>query len=631
MFESMKYTVLGLGDTNYDKFCHMGKSIDKRLQELGGQRISPLCCADEATGLEETVEKWKSDIMEVIESLINSQTGENFPIIDKVAAEKVNDVSMDSQQVNSEQKLKTNDSMVQTTLPVDIMNSDELCKWLNVIDQIKSQPSTSDLPRVKALSSSIVYPAPQGLITKPNVFPNEWNAENPYTSNVLSASYLSLDESVSAWEDVRKVIQVEISLADSGILYEPGDTIGICCPNPDFHVNAVLRRLQQYYASDELTLKSEVFDTAANAISTIDEILRYRYDLTGPPKKAAVFTLSRYCSDPEQATFMQWLCSKSAVGQQLWKYFIEYQRIGIAELLELLPSCCPSLEALMSSLTPMPPRFYSIASSQLAHNNSLVFAFSVVRYTCSLEHPITKQRKELHRYGVCTSYLEKLFTPLLLANASTAKASYAPQIKIFHKSNVNFRLPGTSSTPLIFVGPGTGVAPFIGFLEHIERSGLERARSGGDISTGVWRGGFEVDNLPCESGYVGQFINASQRGAVYLFFGCRHPSDYLFRNFLEEKAADGTLTCLDVAMSRVGPEKVYVTHKIEERGSELCDLLMNKGASLYICGDGNDMAKSVHESLKKIFVQHGGLEEKQAIDFMEDLKHRRRYLLDIWS
>lgn len=280
----------------------------------------------------------------------------------------------------------------------------------------------------------------------------------------------------------------------------------------------------------------------------------------------------------------------------------------------------------------MSPRFYSIASSQLAHTKSVVFAFSVVRYTCALENPsIESPRKVLRRFGVCTSYLEKLLAPFLVHDSTTVKPTELAQVKIFHKPNVNFRLPGTPSTPLIFVGPGTGVAPFVGFLEHIEQCGVERARSGDDISTGVWRGGFEVDNLPCECGYVGQYVNASQRGAVYLFFGCRYPSDYLFRNFLEEKENDGTLTCLDVAMSRVGPEKIYVTHKIEERGSEICDLLVNKGANLYICGDGNDMAKSVNESLKKIFMKHGNLDEKQTIDFINDLKHRRRYLLDIWS
>lgn len=272
MFESLKYAVLGLGDTNYDKFCHMGKSIDKRVQELGGQRILPLCCADEATGLEETVEKWKLDIREVIKGLTGPRENE-IPNMDRIVSDKEIDVS---DIVTKPEPIAT-ENMIQTSLPEDIMNFDDICKWLDIIDQVRSAPPASDLPRVKVLSSSLVYPAPPGITVKPNIFPNEWNAEHPYSSTVMSASYISFDETASSWEDVRKVIKVELSLGESGIVYEPGDTIGVCCPNPDFHVNVVYQRLRQYYPSSELTLQSEVLDTYSNTVNTLDDILRYRY------------------------------------------------------------------------------------------------------------------------------------------------------------------------------------------------------------------------------------------------------------------------------------------------------------------------------------------------------------------
>jgi sulfite reductase (NADPH) flavoprotein alpha-component len=118
---------------------------------------------------------------------------------------------------------------------------------------------------------------------------------------------------------------------------------------------------------------------------------------------------------------------------------------------------------------------------------------------------------------------------------------------------------------------------------------------------------------------------------VHLFFGCRGEQDFLFQAQLQQFLADRTLTSLDVAMSRVQEHKVYVTHKLRARGAELARLILNEGAYIYVCGDGNCMAKDVNSTLLEIFKSHGEMGEAEAADLIATLKIKRRYSQDIWS
>ena len=120
-------------------------------------------------------------------------------------------------------------------------------------------------------------------------------------------------------------------------------------------------------------------------------------------------------------------------------------------------------------------------------------------------------------------------------------------------------------------------------------------------------------------------------GLISLFFGCRDENDYLYREALEKRCAEGTLSFLATAMSRTGPSKVYVTHKIRESGQMIAKSLLEENAYLYICGDGNKMAKDVHVAIIEALVSFGGLTEALAEAAVQDLKLRRRFVLDIWS
>jgi len=184
--------------------------------------------------------------------------------------------------------------------------------------------------------------------------------------------------------------------------------------------------------------------------------------------------------------------------------------------------------------------------------------------------------------GVCTNYLYD--------------KGMSDTVPIFiRKSTV--RLPHRLTTPVIMVGPGTGFAPFRGFLQ--ER--LWHKKQGKDT------------------------------GPMVLYFGCRHHAhDFIYEEEMKEYVESGVLTELNVAFSRVHADKVYVQHKIWENREQLWELIHN-GANIYVCGDARNMARDVQNTFLRIFKEVGGLDEVSAPKLMKDLERQRRYQADVWS
>ena len=532
----------------------------------------------------------------------------------------------------------------------------EFCAtWLGFDETVKDPPAVKDLPRLrKDLSQEnleILDEKTEGSGNINNDVPSDgWTATQPYEAEISNAAWLSTPEvgetlasRLESWGETRRVVHLEVDLGESGIKYSPGDSLGICVPNPRELVQRVATCIKEI-RDKKASAGSMVNSKKTPGITSIMDILAYHVDLVSVPRKAAVYSLSQVCLDDREATQLAWLCSKCQVGKSLWLHLVEKQRLGLGELLLLFPSCAPSLALLMSAGGIPPPRYYSIASSPVVHRGTKAsVAFSIVHYTCSLGKPSVtgEEPPVIKRAGLATSYMERLCVPWLYPlKAETSSASEvsesAPRLKIFYKPTINFRLPGSVEPPLLLIGPGTGVAPFIGFLEHRRHLEAERShmsKGDNDATMGLWRGAFELseDDLPVELDNVEEFIASVPPGPVLLFFGCRNESDYLFRDVLEGYVKDETLSVLEVAMSRLQAEKVYVTHKIRKRGQEITDLLLRKGGYLYVCGDGNHMAKDVHEALRESILQYSELGEEDVDDFLQDLKARRRYVLDIWS
>ena len=222
----------------------------------------------------------------------------------------------------------------------------------------------------------------------------------------------------------------------------------------------------------------------------------------------------------------------------------------------------------VSILKKLQPRLYSIASSLNAHPGEVHLTVSVVTYEAWY-------RK---RFGVCSSFL--------------AERSAGVQPRVFVHHNKVFKLPKDTDTDIIMVGPGAGIAPFRSFLEERKVSGA--------------------------------------KGRNWLFFGDQYSScDFLYKEELLKMHEEGVLTNIDTAFSRDQREKVYVQHKMLERGAELWDWL-NSGASFYVCGDAARMAKDVDNTLRVIAQKYGGLSEDGAADFIKKLRKEKRYARDVY-
>jgi NADPH-dependent sulfite reductase flavoprotein alpha-component len=228
-----------------------------------------------------------------------------------------------------------------------------------------------------------------------------------------------------------------------------------------------------------------------------------------------------------------------------------------------------SAEEWAGVLRKLQPRLYSISSSPLADPHRVSLTVSVVRY------------ESLHgraRGGVCSPFL--------------ADAEPDTEVPVFVQRSPHFRPPADASTPMVMVGPGTGVAPFVGFLE--ERRAL----------------GHHAPN--------------------WLFFGEQHrATDFYYEDELTALRDEGILTRLDTAFSRDQRNKVYVQDRMREHGPELWHWLRD-GARFYVCGDASRMAKDVDRALRDIAMTHGGLGEAEAAAYVKQLAADKRYVRDVY-
>ena len=242
----------------------------------------------------------------------------------------------------------------------------------------------------------------------------------------------------------------------------------------------------------------------------------------------------------------------------------------ILDLLKQFPSARPDVQAFVAALRPIRPRLYSISSSPAAHGDEVHLTVGVVRYL----NPLGRQCN-----GVASTYLAERLRP-------------GQKARVFIHGSHGFAPPSNPDAPMIMVGPGTGIAPFRAFLH-------DRAARG-------------------------------HRGRNWLFFGDqRREHDFLYREELEKWLLDGVLTRLDVAFSRDQQEKIYVQHRLLERGREVWSWLQ-EGGHFYVCGDAKRMAKDVDAALKQIVAEHGDMSAEAAAAYVAELSKSKRYARDVY-
>jgi NADPH-ferrihemoprotein reductase len=436
-------------------------------------------------------------------------------------------------------------------------------------------------------------------------------AESPYLAPV-TRSKLMTDPASD-----RRVLHLEFDLTAAkraaSLAYEPGDSIGVLPRNDPELVSELASRLGlSLESSFDLTWASEHASANQNQNQppplpnvrrpcVVGDVLSRSVDITSVPRKSLLRALAEACAESEDRLKLLHLCSRG--GRDAYKREMVEEAPTLVDLLTTIaPSCAPDLATLLDALTPLQPRMYSITTAPEAHPGKPAVAFSVV----SFQTPQGAARR-----GVATHWLDRSTT-------RGADASSSFRCPVFIKRSIAFRPPEDLSTPMLMIGPGTGVAPFRGFLQR--RAAM-------------------IDAAKKKAARDGEAADVVAPGNAFLFFGCRAPTeDFLYRDEFEAFAADGTLTKLITAFSRENPDqpKVYVQHKIREHAAAVAALIVSSDdARVYVCGDGGGMAKDVHAALCEVIASHGGVEgvtcAEDAGKMLAEMTKAGRYVRDIWS
>ncbi|XP_073943950.1 cytochrome P450 reductase isoform X1 [Choristoneura fumiferana] len=378
----------------------------------------------------------------------------------------------------------------------------------------------------------------------------------------------------------RSCLHVELDISESKMRYEAGDHVAVY-PINDINLVEQLGKLTSANLDEVFSLINTDQESSKKhpfpCPTTYRTALSHYIEITALPRTHILRELAEYCTDEEDKKKLLLMATNSQEGKDLFQSFITEACRNIVHILEDIKSCKPPLDHICELLPRLQPRYYSISSSPKLHPDTVHITAVVVKY----KTPTGRVNK-----GVATTWL---------ANHKPTDGDY-PRVPVFIRKS-QFRLPLQTQTPIIMVGPGTGLAPFRGFLQ-------ERAHAR---------------------------ANGKEVGDNILFFGCRHrDQDYIYKEELEEYSKNGNVT-LNLAFSRDQEKKVYVTHLLEQNMDQLWDIIGNRNGHFYICGDAKNMAVDVRNIILKAIQEKGGKTEAEAVQFLKKLESMKKYSADVWS
>jgi sulfite reductase (NADPH) flavoprotein alpha-component len=345
----------------------------------------------------------------------------------------------------------------------------------------------------------------------------------------------------------KEVRQFGFDVSEHDVTYDVGDALGVFVANAPAVVDAWL-------AATGLSGTEPVAVDGAEV--ALREALVSSYDICRVTPNLLTFIAER-CTDESAGRILK--APKAA--RDAW--LVGRNGVDVVEEFAVLASA----EEWQEALVRLTPRSYSISSSPLVSPHEVQLTVSVLRY---------RSVRGGDRGGVSSTFL----------------ADRASHAEVFLQPSPHFRPPEDGATPMIMVGPGTGIAPFRGFLQ--ERRAL------------------------------------GHPGRNWLFFGDQHRAEnFYYRDDLEDMVRDGLLNRLDLAFSRDQADRVYVQHKIGDYGADVWRWLED-GANFYVCGDASRMAKDVDAALTAIIRTHGGMSDEAAHDYKRELVATKRYVRDVY-
>lgn len=370
----------------------------------------------------------------------------------------------------------------------------------------------------------------------------KYTKQNPFTATI------SVVQKITGRDSTKDVRHIEISLEDSGIQYQPGDSLGVYFDNDVTAIKQVF---------DILSLSGSETVAVGETELTLTEALTSQLELT----QSYPSFVEKYARYESSGKLEELLTDKA----NLREYLSERQ---IYDIISEFPVEI-SAQQLVDCMRKIQPRLYSIASSQSEVEDEVHLTVGVVEY----------QAFDKTHFGGCSGFLAH-------------RVEEDTPVRIFVEHNDKFRLPSSGDSNIIMVGPGTGIAPFRAFLQQREADDAE--------------------------------------GQNWLFFGNPHfTQDFLYQTEIQSFVKNGVLNQVDLAFSRDHAEKVYVQHKLLEKGEQVFAWL-EQGAYFYVCGDANHMAKDVHDALLQIIQQFGNRNQSEAEQYLSDLKQAKRYQKDVY-
>jgi NADPH-ferrihemoprotein reductase len=536
---NLNYVAFGLGNNTYEHYNSMVRNVDKFLTKLGATRLGAAGEGDDGAGtMEEDFLAWKEPMWAAVAEKMNLEERE-------AAYEPV----------------------------FEVIEKDELTAEDDTV--YLGEPNKNHL---------------EGKQKGP------FNANNPFIAPIVESYELFTAKD-------RNCLHMEISIAGSNLSYTTGDHIAIWPNNSGKEVDRVFKVLGKEHKRHTVIAVKGLDPTAKVPFpspTTYDAAIRFHMEIGAAVSRQLVSGLAQFAPNDDIKAEM----TKLGSDKDYFKQKVTNRNLNLAQLLEIegkgqewtkIP-----FSFLIEGLVKIQPRYYSISSSSLVQKDKISIT-AVVESVEKADAPHILK-------GVTTNYLLALKQkqhgdpspdPHGLNYAITGPRNKYDGIHVpVHVRHSNFKLPSDPSKPIIMVGPGTGVAPFRGFVQ--ERAA--QAKSGQNV------------------------------GKTVLFFGCRKRSeDFLYEKEWEQyKEALGDNFVLHTAFSRDGPNKVYVQHQMEEYGEEINKLLEQK-AYFYVCGDAAHMAREVNTLLGKIIAKYRNVSETKGEEIVKAMRASNQYQEDVWS
>ncbi|RCH89036.1 NADPH-cytochrome P450 reductase [Rhizopus stolonifer] len=548
--ENLRYITFGLGNKTYEHYNEVVRKIDHRLLALGAKRIGERGEGDDDGSLEEDFLAWQEEMWPAF--------------CEALGVDEANAQLGPRQAIFSVEELTEFDKAK--------VYFGELSEWLKE-------------------GARVVY-----------------DAKRPYNAPITSRDLFKNSD--------RHCLHMEIDISDTNLSYQTGDHVAIWPTNSEVEVERLAQVLGLMDKLDTVIRVQAIDATASKqhpfpVPTTYRAVFRHYLDICAVVPRQTLMSLIEYAPTEKSKEVLR----KLATDKEEYRLRVGDMTRNLGEVLEMLAeseSMDPKnsfanvpFDLIVEAVSRLQPRYYSISSSSKEDPKKITVTAVTLQYTPDLSSPRTV-------YGVNTTYLWRLHEAINGLEPDTASPRYylgGPRDGLFdvqakqarvpvHVRRSQFKLPRNPTVPIIMVGPGTGVAPFRGFVR-------ERALQ-------------KKEGKPV--------------GTTVLFFGCRHPEqDFLYADewpeLFETLGGDSRLI---TAFSRETDKKVYVQHRLLEHGQAMWNLL-EKGAYVYVCGDAKVMARDVNQTFVQFAKDLGGLDEAEAQDYVKNLRNTGRYQEDVWA